>query len=265
MIMGFAKYWEAGKISVNTRLNYGMDLLAHALLKGIYIFIFINLWGVVYSQGSNLIAGFTLNMMIWYLVMTEAVVTSPRKIVEVIGEKVQSGEITNSLTKPYNFILFEYANSMGQAIINFTTAFIAGSIIAGIFIGGFHIQWTTLPLVAIVIILGLTLHFLIMALLAIFSFWIEDAKALNFIYDKVVFVLGGMLAPLEIFPHWLEQITKYLPFSYIAYYPAKLWVQFSMNSFWNVIVGELVWIIVLIITLVIVYHICIRNISINGG
>jgi len=241
--MGFAKYWEAGKISLNTRFSYGIELGAFALLKGVYIFIFISLWKVVYAHESSIIEGFTLSMMIWYLVMTESIVTSLGKIVEKIGDKVQSGEITNSLTKPYNFIFFEYASTMG----------------------GFDVPWQALPLIAIIIVLALTLHFLIMALLAIFSFWLEDTKSLNFVYDKIVFILGGMLAPLEIFPTWLEQITKYLPFSYIAYYPAKLWVQFSLHNFWSVVLGEIIWIIITIIALAIAYRICIKNISINGG
>src|SRR3989344_2384673 len=128
--MTFAKYWEAGKISLNTRFSYGLELGAYALLKCVYIFIFISLWKVVYAHESSIIEGFTLSMMIWYLVMTESIVTSPGKIVENIGDKVQSGEITTNLTKPYNFIFFEYASTMGQTFINFIIAFAASAAVA---------------------------------------------------------------------------------------------------------------------------------------
>jgi ABC-2 type transport system permease protein len=37
-----------------------------------------------------------------------------------------------------------------------------------------------------------------------------------------VFVLGGMLLPLEVFPGWLESITRLLPFRAMAYAPARL-------------------------------------------
>ena len=104
-----------------------------------------------------------------------------------------------------------------------------------------------------------------MAFFSIFSFWLEDAKSIHFIYQKLVFVLGGMLLPLDIFPQWLENISKSLPFSYIAYYPAKLWVKFSTEAFFSVILWQFIWIVIGIISIYLLFRLVSKKLSINGG
>jgi ABC-2 type transport system permease protein len=263
--MGLSKYWETGKVSFYNSLMYSSDLIAKSLFIGLIIFIFINLWQVVYGAGNGIIEGFTINMMIWYFLLTESIVTSPGRIIEIIGDEVQSGNIAHSLNKPYNYILFQYSSSIGSTILRFGMTFIIGSIIVLSMVGGFSISWIHLPLVIVAVILALTLHFLMMALLGIFAFWFEDARSLNFVYQKIVFIIGGMLLPLEIFPDWLANISKALPFSYIAYYPAKLFVSFNWNFFIQTILRQLLWILLMIILIIIAYKTFVKKISINGG
>ena len=54
------------------------------------------------------------------------------------------------------------------------------------------------------------------------AFWLNDAKAAWFLYLKFVFLLGGMLMPLQLFPVWLERVSWLLPFWTMAYAPARL-------------------------------------------
>jgi ABC-2 type transport system permease protein len=54
------------------------------------------------------------------------------------------------------------------------------------------------------------------------AFWVRDARSAWFLYQKLVFILGGMLLPLEVLPDGLEAIAKALPFMAMAYAPARL-------------------------------------------
>ncbi|MBS3123235.1 ABC-2 family transporter protein [Candidatus Woesearchaeota archaeon] len=263
--MAFIKYIEIGKISIYNSLTYLLDFFSGSLFIGLIIFVFIQLWSVVYGSTGGLIEGYTINMMVWYLVLTEAIVTSPGKILEEIGDEIQTGNIAQNLNKPYNYVGFKYASSMARTWLRFLITFGVGSLVAYIFLGGLEVKFLTLPIVLVSVFLALTLHFLIMVLLGILVFWLEDATATYFIYQKIVFVLGGMLMPLEIFPIWLGKISAALPFSYIAYHPAKLFVNFQWSNVSEVLLKQLMWIIIMIAIVTIVYQICIRKISINGG
>jgi ABC-2 type transport system permease protein len=204
-------------------------------------------------------------MMVWYLVMTEAIVVAQGKIAIEIGKEVVSGEIANYLNKPYEYMLYKYFSTIGASIATFSLIIIAGGIAASIMVGPLQISLTTIPFILFSSLLGITLNFIMMYTLGIFALWMEDSKALDFIYQKLLFTVGGMLAPLDIFPAWFSSISILLPFSYVAYAPAKLFVSFTFEKFIQIIPIQIFWIIVTFLAATLVFKILSRRVSINGG
>ena len=262
--MTLTKYFEIGKINFINSFAYTFDLLASSVFVALILFIFVSLWKVVFG-GQIMIEGFTISMMLWYLVMTESIVTAQGHVVEEIGEEIKSGQIANYLNKPYNYIFYKYASNIGNGVFRFFLTFLVASIVVLIFLGGITIPLISIIPVLITVFLAITLHFAMMALLGVFAFWFEDAKSMHFIYQKIVFTIGGMLLPLEIFPFWLERISAVLPFSYVAYHPAKLFVKFSFSSFFSVLVFQIIWIAVISLFIFLVFRVCVKKVSVNGG
>jgi ABC-2 type transport system permease protein len=54
------------------------------------------------------------------------------------------------------------------------------------------------------------------------SFWVRDAKSGWFLYHKLVYIVGGMLLPLEVLPDALERFARLTPFAAMAYAPARI-------------------------------------------
>lgn len=264
MRMSCAKYIAIGRTELMNSFVYAADTIAGSLFVGLIIFIFINLWKAVFPPGG-LIEGFTIGMMLWYLVMSESIVTCHARLLEDIGLEIVSGRIANHLSKPYNFLIYKYASTLGRALFKFCITFLVGASVVLIFIGGTDISLVSIPAIIFAAFLAITLHFSLMALLGVLTFWIEDAKSLYFLYQKIVFTIGGMLLPLEIFPQWLGRISAALPFSYIAYHPARLFVKFSLQSAFQVITFQLIWIVVSVALASLLYMLCIRKVSVNGG
>ena len=236
-----------------------------SLFIGIILFIFIQLWTVVYGTEAEVIEGFTLGMMIWYLVLTESIVTSPGRLIEDIGAEVQSGTIAQHLLKPYHYLLFKYVTTMGSTVLRFVMTFIIGALLAFFFVGGIKVTLWSVPIIILSLFLALTLHYAFMAAIGVMAFWLEDAESLYLLYQKTIFVFGGMFMPLDIFPAWLESVSKALPFSYVAYYPAHLAVRFDVNEAISVVGMQIVWISVLSVIAWALYRFCVKRITINGG
>ena len=70
--------------------------------------------------------------------------------------------------------------------------------------------------------LAITANLLAQHTVAAIAFWIRDAGSVWFLYMKAVFILGGMIIPLELLPDWLERISLLTPFAAMAYAPARL-------------------------------------------
>lgn len=262
--MSLAKYYEVGKINLLNNLAYKAEFIIHGLFIGLIIFIFVNLWKAVYSSKST-IEGFTIAMMIWYLVMTESIVTAQGHIIKELNAEIKNGEIANSLNKPYHFLGYHFAKCMAGIGLSFAMTLVIGGIIAYLLVGPFTLAWYTLPFIAIAVVFALIIDYCINTLIGLFAFWMEDTSAFEFLYAKIVFVAGGMLVPLEIFPEMISKVLSKLPFSYIAYHPGKLFVSFSFADFQQVIMGQGVYLIILIPLLFLIFYRAMKKVQINGG
>jgi len=94
---------------------------------------------------------------------------------------------------------------------------------------------------------------------------VEDISAFQWIYQKLAFIFGGLLIPLDFYPTWLQVICRALPFSSITYAPARLFVTPSLAAFANVIGMQFVWIMALGTLLTLAYRRGIAQLTINGG
>ena len=70
------KYFYIFKTQLMTNLQYITDVLSGFVGYAIFIFILFQLYSYLYSGSSNVINGYTLTQMVWYVVVTEVVWTS---------------------------------------------------------------------------------------------------------------------------------------------------------------------------------------------
>ena len=264
--MELLKYYHIAKINFKNSFVYIPDSIASALFVAFIIFIFSNIWKVVFNTtASQIINGFSYPMLIWYLVLTESITISQGKIITEIGGEMISGEIANYLNKPYNYILYKYASTIGASSANFIITLLIAATTAFFLVGPIEFEILNLPFILIASFLGITLHFTLMASLGIISLWLEDSRSLDFLYNKIVFVAGGMLVPLDIFPSWFFNICILLPFSYAVYAPAMLLVKFSFAKFIETILIQIFWIILACVFAIVLFKILTKRVSINGG
>jgi len=260
------KYYHIFKISLANHLVYVLNFLSKNIFFVFIIFIFLMLWKSIYGQKGELIGGFTLNQMIWYLIITETITLSRSNVFNEVSEDVKKGNIAYLLNKPYNYIFYNFSNSLGEIMIKLISNLGIGVIIGILYVGPLK-QFNILhiPLIMISILLGVFINFFVYIILALSSFWIEENTAFMWIYSKLVFTLGGMLIPLEMFPYGLKQIAKYLPFAYVTYAPAKLVVDFSLMNYLYTILFQIIYLSTFIAISIFVYRKGVRVLNVNGG
>lgn len=258
------KYFEIGKINFMNNIVYFSEFVLKSFFILLILFIFINIWKAVYS-GKELIEGYTIAMMIWYMLMTESIVTSGSSIIREVNADIQGGGIAYQLNKPYSYIGYYFAKSISYKLIGFVVTFTIGAILVYLLVGGLSFNIINLPFLIITIFFALMLDFFMLLCIALLAFWFEDTNSFRWIYDKILFTIGGMLVPLEIFPKWLANISNFLPFSFAVYQPAKLFVSFDINRFFQVVSIQIGYLVFFMILAVIIYKKGIGRININGG
>lgn len=259
------KYFSILSMQIINSLAYPGDFVGRSVSIATFIFVFAGLWGTTYAlAGTDTINGLTVHNMIWYFMMAETLELGRPRINRTISEQVKNGEVAYILNKPYNFILYHFSAGLGDGIVRMTLNLLVGSAVAWILAGAPPplLGW----LMAFVTLIGAwILHFCFMALIGLAAFVVEETNSFELIYQKFVFILGGFLIPLDMFPTWLQKLAYALPFPYMMYAPARLFVKPDMDLFWQMLTGQILWVIVFIALLSFVYQRSERFLTINGG
>lgn len=260
------KYLYITKTSVSDGMVYVVDFLGRSFFFAFIIAIYMLLWKAIYSNGEATLNGFDINKMIWYLIITEIITLSGSRIYTEVSNDVKSGNIAYLLNKPYHYIGYCFANSIGKMGIALTINISVGLVIGCLFVGSLNgFKLYHLPFILVSILLGVCLDFFINFALALTAFWVEENMPFRWIYQKLVFTLGGMLLPLDLFPKLIQSISKKLPFAYVTYGPAKLNVDFTGHAFLQVILIQLIYLVLAIILCTGIYRKGVKTLNVNGG
>jgi ABC-2 type transport system permease protein len=224
----------------------------------------MSLWRAIYQEGS--VNGYSYEQMVWYLIMTEFIgFVCGTSIYTTLNEEVKSGAIAYHIGRPTHYIFYQFANSMGQMILNFISFGILAGILGLIFVGPLStFRLAGLPPLLLSLALSLLLNYFFMILIGLSAFVMEDNFALYLIYQKACFMLGLFL-PVEFLPVWLQNVAKYMPFSYVFWAPAKILVNYSPELCWEVIPRQAAWTAVCIALTLLVYRLSVRRLQVNGG
>ena len=261
------KYFHIYKATLNESIQYISSTIIGFISFFIMIFVFVNLWNYVYQDASQLINGYSMNQMIWYVLITEVLWfgTRNKTLTKQISFDIKTGNIAYNINKPYNYVFYMIARHLGEITIKLLLFVVFGIIIGLIMIGtipGF--SFINLPLILIAIILGILINSIIRITISVISFWIEDSTPFHWIYDKLILVIGTIF-PIEMFPKWLQPIIKCTPVLAVTYGPAKLIIDFSFEMFFKIIAVQSVYLVVSSAVLLGLYKIGTKRLNVNGG
>ena len=252
-------------ISLRNQIAYIWDLLSRSLFILIILFVFSQLWTSVYQQQGQIINGFTLNDTLWYFLFAEMMEIGKIRHDHLIADEVKSGTIAYTIIRPYNYLGFHFFFGLGETFIKIGLVGVIGSILIVNLAGLPDFSFLSLFPALIISILALILDFIIMSFVGLLAFVAEETRSLRLIYQKLNFVLGGLLIPIDFLPDRIRTVVEFLPFNLVIYAPAKTIVGFSSAQFVKFLSLQLFWITFLGIMLFMQYRWAMRRLEINGG
>jgi ABC-2 type transport system permease protein len=236
-----------------------------AVRVGFYLVIltvFAGLWRATTAAAGGEVTGYDFREVLWYLMATEAAVVSlePR-LIEEIGTDIGSGAVTVEMLRPTSVVGLRLATVFGEAVTRLLVTVVVGGAFVWLVAGpppsavGLALAFPSL-LIAVAANLALQHAF------AATAFWLLDAKAAWFLYQKLVFLLGGMLLPLQVFPEGLQRVAFALPFWPMAYAPGRLasghvepWLLLGQAAWTFALTGLAMW----------CFSLGERRLQVNGG
>ena len=260
------KYGAITLTNLQNQLAYVWEALGRALMIIMFMFIFVQLWTAVYeSQGTAEIAGLTLANTIWYFLIAEMLELGKIRHDMKITEEVRDGSIAYTLVRPYNYLAYHLANGIGETAVKMFLVFVLGLPVVLHYAGLPTTSWAHLPFIILVTLCAIMLDFLALSIIGLLAFVTEDTASFRLIYQKFVFILGGLMIPLDFLPDWLQGTARILPFNLTTYAPAKLFVAFEWAQFRQIIVLQIIWLAIYATILFFQYRWATRQLAVNGG
>jgi ABC-2 type transport system permease protein len=260
------QYTFVGRIAARQQWAYRGELLMRSISMILFMGIFVALWHTAFAvRGGEALAGYTLVDIVWYLAMTETITLSSSRAFITISEAVKSGDLAYTLTRPVSYPFFQVAHSLGDAVPRFVLNFLTASLVVVLGVGAVAGNWQGVLSFLVMAWLALLLDALIAVLIGLSAFWLDEVMPVFWIYQKLLFTVGGLFLPLEMFPAWLQRISAWLPFRFVANAPARAFVAFDAREVMGMVLGQVIYIVILTGAVMLVWRMAQKRMVMHGG
>lgn len=273
-----ATWWTILRISLEERFVYRADFALGTLMRFLPIITQVFLWGAVFeavrAQGSagasGSIRGYSYSDFIAYylLTMVGRAFSSMPGLAGGIARQIRDGEIKKFLVQPVDFLGFLLLSRIAHKLAYYTVAIIPFALVF-LMCGRFFPDWpgieTWLAFVA-TLFLGFALGFFLEAAMGLVGFWFLEVSSLLFVFMLLSFFLSGHMFPLDMLPHPWDVLLEWLPFRYLAYFPAAVYLGKIQGTDLVIALSvELAWVVGLILVCRLLYARGVRRYSGFGG
>jgi ABC-2 type transport system permease protein len=223
------KYWQIFRISLQNTFVYRLSFTMWRLRMVIDFLTIYFFWWAIYSQ-YDFIGTYSRSAMLVYLLLANllrVLVFSNTSFTACV--EIANGDLNNYLLKPLNYFYNWLARDWADKVLNLL--FFSVEVTFLIWLLKLPLVWPVDGWQAIEFIvaalLAAMLYFFFSFVVSSFSFWYpeHDGWPLRFLMLMFLDFLSGIAFPLDIFPSFLQQIFKVLPFSYFLFFPAQIYLN----------------------------------------
>jgi ABC-2 type transport system permease protein len=175
-----------------------------------------------------------------YIGVTEWVALSVVAIQQRLEDDIHNGDLEPYLLRPKSYLLQRVAPAVGEMMVRLVVLGAAG--LAALALSGRPLPapwaWPALLLLGS---LGCLVGVLLYVLVGLAAFWMRRVMPAMLIVQKLSFLLGGLLAPISLYPDWLFGFAGASPFGAHLYWVGVQVLTPSARLFWAGIGWQVLW------------------------
>jgi ABC-2 type transport system permease protein len=225
------KYTNIFRVSLIERMAYRGDFLLGTILRFFPVITTILLWQAVFAGNQqHRIAGFSEHRMIAYLLLIHIsrMFSSMPGLSGAIARDIREGTLKKYLLQPLDMIGYLLSYRAAHKVAYITTS--AGPyavlflLCSGYFVGLWPDALTLLAYLAS-LLLAFVIGFYFEACMGMAGFWFLEVTSLLWVVNTVNYFVSGQMFPLDLLGHPWDTLLKWLPFQYLAYFPAVVFLR----------------------------------------
>ena len=226
-----SKYLAIARAAFWHRLSERAALIGRVVFYCLIVLVFSCLWRTIFAVSSRSAGagqGASAASYVWYLIVTEWIMLSQPAVHLEIESDVRSGEVAYQLARPMSYVGAKLAEGVGDLALRMLILAPFGLLYGRLFSG----QWVAAGALALCALVGVVAALVLLvchAGIGLCAFWLHDCTPVYLVWQKLLFVLGGLMVPLSIYPDWLRSLALHLPFASMLYGPGQLALHPSLS------------------------------------
>ena len=229
MLVRVQTWWIILRICLEERLVYRGDFALGTLMRFLPIVTQIFLWTAVFvAAGSGRIGSYTRDEIVAYylLTMLARAFSSMPGLASGIGRQVREGEIKKFLIQPIDLIGFLLLARIAHKFVYYAVAAAPFALVYYVcrdYFSGWP-EGEVFAAFLLSLVLAFLVGFFLECSMGMISFWFLEVSSLLFVYMLFTFFFSGHMFPLDILPEPWRTIVDFMPFQYLAFFPAAVFL-----------------------------------------
>jgi ABC-2 type transport system permease protein len=265
------KYYKIFRASLVERMAYRGDFLLGTFLRFLPMVTTILLWQAIFkSSGRASLNGFSYNETIAYLLLTHIsrMFSSMPGLAGGIAREIREGTLKRYLIQPVDLIGYLLSYRAAHKVAYIVTSFLPYALLFFVCRGFFDTlpDPATFAAYLVSLVLAFLVGFFFEASVGMVGFWFLEVTSLLYIVMTLTFFISGQMLPLDLLPQPWAGLLKALPFQYMAYFPAVVFLgKVKGTALLLGLLGELVWALLFMGLARALYRVGLRRYSAYGG
>lgn len=250
MLAALNKYRHVFLVGLQSNIVYRWNFALRGFFSLFHLAAVFILWGAAF-RGTSQIGGFDIAQTMTYFVMLMVLQFFIGAFNEdyQISEEIRNGLINQFLLKPINYFTYRFSIYVAARLVSGLLVLVPLAIAFPLLreylafpTGG----WRLALGIPAVLLSGL-IQFSIAYAFGLLTFWFLEIQGFIILSLAVETLLGGQMFPLDLMPHWIFALSKFLPFYYQMYFPAAILTgRIDLPGAWQGLGVQLVWVLALL-------------------
>ena len=221
-------------------------LLGRALFYWLLMIVLTALWDRVVAERlpGGLAGALPAGGLAVYIGVTEWIGLSVPAIHLRLEDDIRSGALEAQLLRPKSWLALRVAEAVGGLLVRLAVTGVAALTLLAVS----GRPWPSPVVLADLVVvgpLGGLIGVLLFTLAGLSAFWLRRVLPAFLILQKLLFLLGGLFAPVTLYPGWLARLGQFSPFAAHLYWPAMLTIAPSPTTVGAALTSQLAWIALL--------------------
>lgn len=258
-----SKYLFIFNLAVIQSIKNYKALIGLSLFLLTCLLVFAHLWKIAAAKMGA--AHLHPDQLLWYIALNEWVLISIPDIQIDMEQDLRSGKLAYLLPRPISYLKSIFFEGLGMLTVNLLVLGAVAFLFTWWRIGAFPFDAPSLIILLALGVLAGLVGVIFQMLVGISAFWLQEVSPFNWIWEKLLFALGGLILPLAVYPLWIQKIAYFTPFPAILGQRSALAIDFSFSEALHVMLSLFFWGLLALGCLSLLYRKGLKILNVEGG